>query len=99
MNRSVALQRAAVVREGLRTFDCVTREILHHQSIGLAKLHVRKVLCGTDKDGNILTGPTTKICVVGKGVISQMQALLKIKDQREAEERARKKAEASGGRQ
>ena len=92
MNRSDQLQKANIVREGLRTFDCLTREILVHKSFGEAKLHVRKVLHGTDGNGSIIRGSTSQICVTGKGVIAQMTKLLEIKDQREAEARARKAA-------
>ena len=92
MDRSEALQRAVIVREGSRTFiPNITDKNLssfqqeqEHITSNRAKKHVRHVL---SKIGDNNTPPIKKICVTGDGVIKQIKHLLDMKHKREQEQK------------
>lgn len=99
MNRGDLIQKAVIVRDGMRTFSVRDREELKHLSLNAAKHYTRLYGCPTDsKSGNPVKGFQSGICVTGKGVIDQMRKLLAIKDQRELEARTRKQREAKADR-
>ena len=88
MTRSEALWKAAIVRDGSRTYLTALREEVSHDSVGVAKSLVRRV-CFPKGSGK-KNGPPTLVCVTGKGAIAQMKKLHRMVDE---QERIKKEAE------